>query len=311
MKRIIIFMSILINGLFGYMLYKADYSVQELRKPDLENKAPRLPNYLISYADGDPVFFRNQNALAASAQNKGFDFILNYRKPILDKAFQEKYADILNINTGAGLWLWKPYIFLQTMQQAPENALIFYADVGFVYVRDVQEWVDKLSVSGAYGNEDVVLMNVDDYHNFNNTNLLNWLPRPISKEWGLDKLPKDQIPKFIESGLIVARNTPNARAFMQKWLDICARRDYAFMPFKTDELVRGFTYDQSLLSIVAYKYPQGVKIIPKSEMKKYTVFHHRHPGNNKPVLPLQVLPLKQIREWAEDKLPNLFLYIGF
>ncbi len=36
---------------------------------------------------------------------------------------------------------------------------------------------------------------------------------------------------FIASGLIVVRNTPTAKHFIEKWRDICARRDYAFLSY--------------------------------------------------------------------------------
>jgi len=309
MKKFLIVIVILgltcVASLFMYISYKADLSIQPIAEAQLKNKQSRPPIYLVSYADGNEVFFRNQNALAYSAINKGFDFILNYRKAILDEDFKQKHQKILDVKKGAGLWLWKPYILLQTMRTAPENSIIIYTDVGFIYVRPIDELVTTL-----IGSNDVLLMNLDDYHT--NEKLVDWTPQHIIHEWHIDSMPEAQRPKFIHSGIVVVRNTARARNFIEKWLEICAREDYAFLKYDAQaENLKGFTYDQSLLSLIAYKYSDGVKIFPQEDFKVFTVFHHRHPGNNKPILPLQTLPAKDLREKIGDVFPSFFLWFGF
>lgn len=304
LKRLLSLGFVFSTVLFGYMLYKADYGLQDVNPKEITNKEPRLPVYLVSYADGNDVFYKNQNALTASAQNKGFDFYFNYRKELLDVDFREKYKDVLEVKSGAGLWLWKPQIMLQTMKAAPKDAIIIYTDVGFVYVRPIDEYFEML------GDNDVMLMNIDDYAT--KEKLIEWLPKKISQEWGIDKLQPEKMPKFIASGWIVVRNNERAKKLMQQWLEICARPEYAFMQYDPKEDgIKGFTYDQSLLSLIAYKYPEGVKIVPIEQFKRMTIYHHRHPGNNKPLLPLQVLPAKQLREWIGEKFPEFFLIFGY
>jgi hypothetical protein len=300
-KNFFILVLCFVSILLAYMLMKADLSLQNIRSESIVDQSSRLPKYLISYADGDEVFFKNQHSLVYSAQNKGFDIFINYRKSLLDKSFVKENQDILNIKTGAGLWLWKPQIILQTMKIAPENSIILYIDVGFIVVRDFLEIEQKMTDC------DVLLMHIDDY--VNNEKLINWLPKKIAKEFGIDTTKQ---PKFIESGIIVVKNTSTARSFIKKWLEICQRRDYAFLKYnKEEDGIKGFTYDQSLLSIIADRYPENVKVIPKEQIKKISVYHHRHPNNNKPIIFLQTLPLKQIREWLGKHFPKLFLYIHF
>lgn len=281
-----------------FILLKADLSLQQIAPERLNDKNHRDLVCLISYADGNEVFYKNQHALVYSAQNKGFDAFISYRKSLLGKDFLEKNKEILRIKTGAGLWVWKPQILLQTMRMTPENSIIFYVDTGFIFVRDPSELKELLIDS------DVILMNIDEYAS--KEKLKSWLPNIIADESGVDK----NLPKFIESGFIIIKNTHKAKEFIQRWLEICEK--HAFTKYDNkEEGLKGFTYDQSLLSIIAYKFPEKVKIVPKEQFKKYTVFHHRHPGNNKPLLPLQVLPLKQIREWLGKYFPDLFLKIGF
>lgn len=304
MRKLCIFLLIIMGsalGLLGYMFIKADLSLQPIKKEYLLDKTPRTPVYLISYADGDEVFFRNQHALVYSAQNKGFDVFINYRKCLLDADFVQANADVLSVKMGAGLWLWKPQIILQTMERAPANSLIVYIDVGFILFKDVS-YLKKY-----IGDHDVMLVNIDDYQT--KEKLLSWLPKKIADEWGITTA---QQPKFIASGLIVVRNTPTAKKFIERWRDICSRRDYAFLPYNPiEEKIKGFTYDQSLLSLIADRYPQGIVVLPFEEvLKTLTIFHHRHPGNNRPILPMQVLPVKEIRTWIGKYFPDFFRWFG-
>ena len=116
-------------GILYYSLLSLDTSTQALDKnivPDAYDKEykERSQVFLISYADGPKVFFKNQNSLVQSAINKGFDGIINYKKSHIDNIFYNKNMDILSDPHGAGLWLWKPYFILKTMEMLPEDAII-------------------------------------------------------------------------------------------------------------------------------------------------------------------------------------------
>lgn len=281
-KKLIAFISFLLLSLLflAYMLYKADLSLQPLKSDTLIDKKERPPVYLVSYADGHEVFYKNQHMLTYSAQNKGFDFFLNYRKSLLDPEFVKEYQDILNISAGAGLWLWKPQIILQTMRHAPKDALIVYTDVGYIYGKPIDGLFDLMK------EKDVLLQNLDNHES--GEKLTQWLPKKIAEEWGIVNNP----PSFIESGFIIVRNTEKAKIFIERWLELCSRREYAFLSYDLVlDNIKGFTYDQSLLSLVAHRYPEDVQIVDKDKIMSFLLKPHRHPGCNLPVLLAYVIPL--------------------
>lgn len=281
-RKLYLTISVLLLAIFAliYMLYKADLSLQPLKSETLTDKKDRPPVYLISYADGHEVFYKNQHMLTYSAQNKGFDFFLNYRKSLLDPVFVKENQDILKISTGGGLWLWKPQIILQTMRHSPKNALIVYTDVGYIYGKPIDGLFDLMK------EKDVLLHNLDNHES--KEKLTQWLPKKIAEEWGIINNP----PPFIESGFIIVRNTEKAKIFMERWLEICANRDYAFLSYDTAvDNIKGFTYDQSLLSLVAHRYPNDVQIVDKDKIMPFLLKPHRHPGCNLPVLLAYVIPL--------------------
>jgi hypothetical protein len=108
-----------------------DMSIQPVNRysaPDLEASEPtgRPPVFLVTYAAGGEQYLRNQNAVNQYAINKGIDFILNYRKSHIDKDYFEKNRSIFNEKMGAGMWVWKPYIILRTMESAPDGSLFIW-----------------------------------------------------------------------------------------------------------------------------------------------------------------------------------------
>ena len=95
------------------------------------------PIYLISYADGPEIYKKNQAGLVQSALNKGFSHFINYRKSQLSQDFKENNKEILSLKKGAGYWLWKPWVILNTLENIPENAIVIYADTGFVFKKHI------------------------------------------------------------------------------------------------------------------------------------------------------------------------------
>ena len=119
-----------------------DLSLEPVNKY-LEKK-PREPVYLISYADGADVFFQNQHFLVHSALNKGIDHFLNYRRSHVNAQFIKDHQEIFDTPLGAGLWLWKPWVILETLKNTPENAIIMYADVGFCFGGSLNQLWERL-----------------------------------------------------------------------------------------------------------------------------------------------------------------------
>ena len=89
LKYFIILLAALVLLSQAKILMFSDISIERVLIPST-TKDYKPPVYLISYADGPEVFHKNQNALTASALNKGIDFFLNYKRYHLDKDFIEK-----------------------------------------------------------------------------------------------------------------------------------------------------------------------------------------------------------------------------
>lgn len=81
----------------------------------------------------------------ATAYTKGkVDRVIEYSLADIDAVFYERNQAIFAYERGAGLWLWKPYIILQTLREMQEGDYLFYCDAGAYYVDRVHKLVDVM-----------------------------------------------------------------------------------------------------------------------------------------------------------------------
>ncbi|AFE49122.1 hypothetical protein [Rickettsia prowazekii] len=248
-----------------------------LQKVDLYiQNSIKEPIYLISYADGPEYVYRNQNTTTHYAINKGIDFIFNYKKKYIDQAFITKNKEIFNEPVGAGLWLWKPYIILETMKSAPEGAIIVYLDSAFVINKHISNLTNLL------GDNDVLL--VHDRNRKNGSFIKG-------ETFALMDCLTDECrnDNHIWSAVIIVRNTELSRVFIEKWLKSC--EDIRILSGKNYNMYPNYAEykwhhsDQSVLSIIYHKNPQSVKVIEYDEITDVLSWFHRKYSNSSPSKP--------------------------
>jgi hypothetical protein len=229
--------------------------------------------YLISYADGPEVFFRNQNTLASSALNKGIDFIYNYRKEHLAPEFIKKNKYILDQKRGAGYWLWKPHLILETLNKMPEAAILIYSDTGYVFRNDVEKLLDIIS----HQDKDIILTHLDAPS-----------VKEITKRETFIRMKCDNEAAFssphIMASFMVLKNTKYVRQFIITWLKHCEDKDKIIDgPSSKPEYPEYIhhQHDESILSLVFHleSNKKNIYLYDYNQLRKEVAFrHHRHPG---------------------------------
>jgi hypothetical protein len=267
------------------MLLKSDISMQPVDKkvyPEvgIEGFLSRPPVALVSYADGDEVFYRNQNALNFSSLNKGFDHIFSYRRSHIDYDFYHKNKHILTQKRGAGYWLWKPYFILKTMQLMPEGSVIIYADSGVVFTGSIKPILDLLQEN------DMVLSG-----HGTPAPLRNHLKMEARKILSIEKDEKILNSQNIWAFFIALRNNKSNRELVRKWLSLCENADLLTdSPLDPSIQEKGLAHqhDQSLLSVVIAQHPEKKLILKRYVLRtKYNVdnFHrHQEQGYTSPLM---------------------------
>ena len=85
--------------------------------------------HLITY--GDNKYINSKKRLYKQAGDTGwFDTITLYGPDDLDKAYKEKFANILNKPRGGGYWIWKSYIIKKKLQEINDGDILIYLDAG-------------------------------------------------------------------------------------------------------------------------------------------------------------------------------------
>jgi hypothetical protein len=69
-------------------------------------------------------------ACNAALVNAGMDECRAYNASVLDSDFRRRNEHIFSRVTGAGLWLWKPYIINRTLNEMADGEYLVYADAG-------------------------------------------------------------------------------------------------------------------------------------------------------------------------------------
>lgn len=94
-----------------------------------------MAKILINYAHN--AFYKSQIGNCESGKQYGFDIVMPYNFDMLDNSFKKRNAHILKQPRGAGYWIWKPQILLQTFQQCNEGDYVFYSDSGATFISGI------------------------------------------------------------------------------------------------------------------------------------------------------------------------------
>ncbi|WP_373635390.1 hypothetical protein [Yoonia sp. SS1-5] len=87
--------------------------------------------HFIVYSNDAEPFRTNGDAYCASALRAGFDTATHHTEEALrETPFWAQNADILEQERGAGYWLWKPHILLETLRSVGPDDIVVYNDIG-------------------------------------------------------------------------------------------------------------------------------------------------------------------------------------
>lgn len=285
----------------GYLIFLVVEQMVLLQRSDISLKAPqeikigneKVPVYLVSFADGPPVFRANQKAQAFSALDKGFSRIFMYSKADYEPSFYEKNKFILDQKKGAGFWLWKPYFLLKTMKEAPEGAIIVYADSPVVFIKPIQKFADLLVKN------DVLLLTGTKRKI--NDKAGETIRSEVLNQFNL-KTEEIRYMDSLWACLVMVKNSEQSRRFIQKWLELCeipenvmdapTGLENQFPEFK------GHVNDQAMLFVTWRIMQDRVALINTDDIAGFIKNVHRHSSQaSKSLLP-DIVGVFKISEWG-------------
>lgn len=159
--------------------------------------------WLACYATAD--FYPSAVRLCVSAYRYGIDHICLYTPASLPEAFIAKHKNMFAYKRGAGYWIWKPQIILQTMQQAAEDDIIIYADSGIDILASLQLLIELAHQKG------IVLFSAEPYVQ------REWTKRDAFVLLDADS-PKYWNDEHIWGGFQIYKNNQRSKRFVSEWL---------------------------------------------------------------------------------------------
>ena len=229
---------------------------------------------------GDNKFKGALQLLKESALKNGIDEVKIYTKKELQKTnFWKKNSYILNKSRGAGYWIWKPYIILDTLKELNNNDIVMYSDAAVEIISSLnplfnianQEDYLIFRLAGHHKNktwtkrDTFILMNCDEqkYWNANQTTASYHLWKKTDKNINFLK----EYQKYLRDPRIVT-DEPNMMGYAN------------FIEFKDHR------HDQSVLSLMSIKYNmiryRDISQYGNTEIKEFNnsnypqiVNHHR------------------------------------
>lgn len=104
---------------------------------------------LLNYADHNFRTSQKKNSRTGLSVG-GFDQVLSYGPQDVDRIFYGKNKGILDNPKGNGLWLWKPYFIVRTLQNMQQGDWLFYCDSGSYFIHSIQPLVDLAEGTGSH-----------------------------------------------------------------------------------------------------------------------------------------------------------------
>ena len=200
---------------------------------------------LVTYSNDK---YKKQQQKLASQAKLVFDGVYVYGEKWLRKTnFYKKNKNILDEPRGAGYWLWKPYIILETFKQIDEGDVVLYIDSSDTFKDNVVTFLtnffkssekELILTSGAFPQKDwtkrdcFILMDCDssEYHNVIQ----------------------------LEAGILCFRKSAKTTELLQEWLEFCQNENILtdIKNIKGDnyENFKDHRHDQSVLTNLSVKY---------------------------------------------------------
>lgn len=201
--------------------------------------------HLVTFAT--PAFYASQRRLERSARKFGVSVVHSYNFETIKKSpFYDQYRQILDLPRGAGYWLWKPYIILETLKQLRQEDVLLYLDSDFIVVGDLIPFCDLCTVY-----DPIVLVTDHGHRNSEMTRRDCFYYMECDDE-------RYSRAEQVTAGCQLYKKTARSLSFVGKYLELCCDQrllldgpNHCGLP-NLDGFI-DHRHDQSVLSLLAEK----------------------------------------------------------
>ncbi len=217
-------------------------------------------------------YYKSALLLKNSALSHGVDkVVIRTHKWLKSQTkFYQKNKHILTQRRGAGFWLWKPYVLLQSLQEMDNDDVLIYLDAGCAIIEDLE------SIVSLCRKEKLLL-----FFNNNNFNKI-WTKRDCFHYMNCDSELFHNQSQLL-AGYIFCTKTEENISLFQEWLHFA--EDERILSDQENVCglsnIEGFKdhrHDQSILTNLSIKYNLELFRDPSQWGNKYKIDEHKVQG---------------------------------
>lgn len=201
----------------------------------------------------------------------GFDKVIEYSDKDIDEDYYNAHKNILSNPRGNGLWLWKPYFILKTLESLEEDDILFYCDSATFFIGNAKKRITRDIEKGCC---DIWVSAVP------------LIEKQFTSKsvFALLDCAEDRYKETnqFQATFVAFKKNHNTVDFVKEWLKLCERVDL-LSPIKSDDedaCFLGHREDQSLLSLLCKKN----HIAPQCDPSQYSVVPEKYKNRKKIVL---------------------------
>ncbi|MCM1233970.1 MAG: hypothetical protein NC489_28010 [Ruminococcus flavefaciens] len=197
--------------------------------------------YLINYADENFRSTQRFNSFTGKHIAK-FDKVIEYSPADIDDEFYRENKEILDQKRGSGLWLWKPYIIMKTLEQVNDGDVVFYCDAGAYFIRNPHEWFALIREENIWCS---VLPLIEE----------QFTKKSVFKALKADNAIKKN--RQFQASFFSVKKCEEGLGFVKEWLELCKKAELLVPVHNVSNEGENFIAhreDQSILSVLLKKH---------------------------------------------------------
>ncbi len=206
-----------------------------------------------------------------------FDKIISWNETMISDFIQKHYNFIMN-SVKFGMFIWKPYIILKTLEMMNENDILVYCDAGMHANKNglprFKEYLEYLKQD-----KDILVFTTT-----NNYIAQDYIKADAVMHYNPDFFGKTDIA--IYAGIMILKKTDISVKFIKDWLNLC--ENYHFLDsslsvnYKEHPNYKGNDKDNGLFNLTLSKFrdythmitPDEINIIINGLQVAHTNIHH-------------------------------------
>ena len=233
---------------------------------------------VLNYADEKYVDAQSMNS--KSALKFGADKVFSFGPNDISQDFRKKYSQILSVERGNGLWLWKPYFVKKCLDKMNEGDILFYCDSGAFFFRNIKNFLKRV------GEFNIIAFDIPLIEE-------QFTKRLLFEKMNCNSNYYKKSNQIIATYFIMKKSKITIR-FVDEWLNLCEQYDLISPSNQYNEINNFIAHreDQSIFSLLCKKYEIPVfqdisqrRFFPKS-YKNDKNFIFKKNKHNTPKMPV-------------------------